>query len=140
MKVHAQKVTRQTRSLCAWVCVSAQGLGGRQDPRSGWREGDKGGKVGEESLTVSVTDSCQENESAVCQPTTCTHTHTKKKRTRIQSGRPWGRQSTQCLVKGREDEVGRGAPLRDVSICLSLILLTSLIPYQLTVQPECVNI
>lgn len=106
-------------------------------------EGDKEGKVGEELLTVSVTDSCQENESAVCQPTICAHIHTKKKRTHIQSGRPWGRQSTQCLVKGREDEVVGGmgqAPLRDVSICLSLILLTSLIPYQLTVQPDCVNI
>lgn len=31
--------------------------------------------MGEESLTVSVTDSCQENESAVCQPTICAHTH-----------------------------------------------------------------
>lgn len=35
------------------VCVSVQGLGERQNPKSGWRERDKGEKVGEEMLTVS---------------------------------------------------------------------------------------
>lgn len=62
-------------SVCGCVCVSVRGLRERQNPKSGWRERDKGEKVGEEMLTVSVTDSCHENESAVCQPTTHRHTH-----------------------------------------------------------------
>lgn len=55
--------------------------GGGKVSKVGGGERDKGEKVGEETLTVCVTDSCQENESAVCQPTT-------HKQTRIQSQRP----------------------------------------------------
>lgn len=56
-------------------------------------------RTGEETVNVSVTDSCQENESAVFQPTTHTFTHSTERA-------PEGGPSTLCLVKGREGDVG----------------------------------
>lgn len=54
---------------------------------------------------VPVTDSCQENESAVCQPTTQRHTQRNGHAYRVRDPGGGG-QSTQCLVKGRKEDLG----------------------------------
>lgn len=77
--VYKRSPDRSDVCVCMCLCqfeTPGRG-GGGQIPKSGWEgETQKEKRVGEERLSLSMTDSCQENESAVCQPARHTHTQT----------------------------------------------------------------
>ena len=80
----AYKRSPDRQDVCVRVCLRPEGEAESQKGVGGQTKEEGGGGDGGDA-DVSVTDSCQENESAVCQPTA----HTQKQ-TRIQSQRPGG--------------------------------------------------
>lgn len=83
-----------------------------------------------------MTDSYQENESAVCQPTT--NQADKETDAHAEWKTPGGdNQPSVCLKGGGGGDGGGKLPrLALLCVCVSLIPLASLIPYRLTVQPR----